>query len=196
MSSPLSKQEEILHTTLTKRKLHFAADKSTVFCKTHSQPNQRHIICKNTGVQHKRYVTKKLALAMKTTIGLSWSQHRTQKRFLKQVDVTFDYESLEREEMQVILSEYLTAKTIDVIEKDELAPQSVDSFKTVKAPFVRVTSLTSFVVDLITIYDQRGKLNWDRGISDDEIWVKVGGDHGGGSFKLAVQVCNLDNPNS
>ena len=35
-SSPLSKQEERLHTKLTKRKLHFAADKSTVYCKTGS----------------------------------------------------------------------------------------------------------------------------------------------------------------
>ena len=75
---------------------------------------QRHLICKNAGVQHKTYFTKKLALAMKTTIGLSWSQHRTQNRFLKQVSVTFDNESLEREERQVILSEYLTANTIDV----------------------------------------------------------------------------------
>ena len=134
---------------------------------------------------------------MKTTIGLSWSQHLTQKRFLKQAGVTFDNESLEREERQVILSEYLTANTIDVIEKDELAPQSVDSFKTVKAPFVCVTGLTSFVVDLITKYDQHGKLNWDRGIPDDKICVvKVGGDRGGGSFKLAVQECKLDNPNS
>ena len=74
--------------------------------------------------------------------------------------------------------------------------QSVDSFKTVKAPFVHVGSLTSFVVDLITKYDQNGKQNCDHGIPDDEIWVKVGGDHGGGSFKLAVQVCNLNNPNS
>ena len=38
VSSPLSKQEEILHTKLMKRKLHFAADQSTVLCKTGGQP--------------------------------------------------------------------------------------------------------------------------------------------------------------
>ena len=77
-----------------------------------------------------------------------------------------------------------------------MAPESVDSFKIVKAPFVRVTNLTSFMIELITKYNEHGQLNWDCGIPDDEIWVKLGGDHGGGSFKLTVQVCNLDNTNS
>ena len=61
---------------------------------------------------------------------------------------------------------------------------------------MRVTNLTSFVIDLITKYNEHDQLNWERGIPDYEIWVKLGGDHGGGSFKLAVQVCNLDNRNS
>ena len=30
----------------------------------------------------------------------------------------------------------------------------------------------------------------------DEIWIKLGGDKGGGSFKLMLQVANVDNPNS
>lgn len=34
------------------------------------------------------------------------------------------------------------------------------------------------------------------GIPEDEIWIKVGGDHGGGSFKLALHVCNLKKPNA
>ena len=38
-------------------------------------------------------------------------------------------------------------------------------------------------------------LTWD-GIPNDEIWIKLGGDKGGRSFKLAVQVANLPHPNS
>ena len=30
----------------------------------------------------------------------------------------------------------------------------------------------------------------------DEIHVKIGGDHGGGSFKMSYQICNTNNPNS
>ena len=30
----------------------------------------------------------------------------------------------------------------------------------------------------------------------DEIWIKIGGDHGGNSFKICLQVLNVDNPNA
>ena len=33
-------------------------------------------------------------------------------------------------------------------------------------------------------------------IPDGELWVKIGGDKGGGSFKMSFQLCNVSNPNS
>ena len=33
-------------------------------------------------------------------------------------------------------------------------------------------------------------------IPEDEIWLKIGGDKGGGSFKMSLQIANLANPNS
>lgn len=40
-------------------------------------------------------------------------------------------------------------------------------------------------------------LTWHDGvIPADEIWVKIGGDKGGGSFKMNFQICNVKNPNS
>ena len=36
----------------------------------------------------------------------------------------------------------------------------------------------------------------DYGFMGNEIHVKIGGDHGGGSFKQCYQVCNTSNPNS
>ena len=35
----------------------------------------------------------------------------------------------------------------------------------------------------------------DSFIPSDEIFLKVGGDHGGGSFKMSFQVANVENPN-
>ena len=32
--------------------------------------------------------------------------------------------------------------------------------------------------------------------ASDEIWVKLGGDKGGGSFKMTFQICNVEYPNS
>ena len=30
----------------------------------------------------------------------------------------------------------------------------------------------------------------------NETYIKIGGDHGGGSFKMSYQICNMNNPNS
>lgn len=40
-------------------------------------------------------------------------------------------------------------------------------------------------------------LTWHNGvIPEDEIWVKIGGDKGGGSFKMNFQLVNVERPNS
>ena len=40
------------------------------------------------------------------------------------------------------------------------------------------------------------QLTWHDGvISADEIWIKIGGDKGGGSFIMNFQICNVSNPN-
>ena len=59
---------------------------------------------------------------------------------------------------------------------------------------VHVKNLKMFVKDLLDGYKQNSKLLWRDG--KDELWVKIGGDHGANSFKLCLQVCNLDKPNS
>lgn len=42
-----------------------------------------------------------------------------------------------------------------------------------------------------------GELTWhDGAIPADEIWVKLGGDKGRGSFKLNLQLLNTKHPNS
>lgn len=41
------------------------------------------------------------------------------------------------------------------------------------------------------------RLTWHQGtIPEDEIWVKIGWDKGGGSFKMSFQVANISTPNS
>jgi hypothetical protein len=42
-----------------------------------------------------------------------------------------------------------------------------------------------------------GRLTWHDGrLPESEIWLKLGGDKGGGSFKMAFQIVNVPNPNS
>ena len=39
-------------------------------------------------------------------------------------------------------------------------------------------------------------LTWHGVIPTDEIWLKIGGDKGRGSFKLNIQLCNIPHSNS
>ena len=42
-----------------------------------------------------------------------------------------------------------------------------------------------------------GKLTWHDGlIPHDEVWVKLGGDKGGGTFKMSFQLCKVDRVNA
>ena len=46
-------------------------------------------------------------------------------------------------------------------------------------------------------YDRTDQLIWhDGAIPDDTIVVKIGGDHGGGTFKMAFQIANHRHPHS
>ena len=40
------------------------------------------------------------------------------------------------------------------------------------------------------------RLTWHEGMPKDEVWVKLGGDKGGGTFKAGFQLCNVPKPNS
>ena len=87
-------------------------------------------------------------------------------------------------------------KQIIVIERNDKSHDSKGGLTETSAPVVHVKNLQKFVKDLLDGYKQNGKLLWRDGMPKDEIWVKIGGDHGGNSFKLCLQVCNLDKPNS
>ena len=39
-------------------------------------------------------------------------------------------------------------------------------------------------------------MTWENAIPEDEVHIKVGGDAGGGSFKMAFQIANVQKPNS
>lgn len=41
-----------------------------------------------------------------------------------------------------------------------------------------------------------GMLKWHEVIPPEEIWVKIGGDKGGATFKEMFQIVNIDSPNA
>ena len=61
---------------------------------------------------------KRVALAIKTSLGLSWTQHRLQKRILrKEMGLTFEGEAKERQEKNKMLAGNLKEDKISAVEK-------------------------------------------------------------------------------
>ena len=121
-------------------------------------------------------------------------QYRLQRKILSKAGITFARESSERKEQQHIVQDNIVAKDRHLLFPDEPSTTG-QSLK--GTPIVYAKDLCSFVTDLLDKYNEQQLLdfhNWN--IPDDQIWVKIGGDHGGNSFKLCLQIANVKSPNS
>ena len=154
-------------------------------------------VCAKAGVQHRTFLTKRVSLAMKANLHLTWNQLRKQKRFLRSVSVQFQSEKSEREVQKDILQDNLVGKMVPLKVKNEKAPDSIGGFVTRDCPLVQVSNLVKFVEQRLNEYDENNWLVYGHNnIPTSEIWIKIGGDHGGSSFKISIQVLNLERPNS
>ena len=158
---------------------------------------QRVNVCSKAGISNKSYMSKRVSLAMKTALRLSWNQHRKQKQYLsKFAGVKCEGEKKERVERKRILGDHLKVKMLKVKEKDEKIHDSVGGLAEKHVPVVHVPDLCAFVKERLNNYEEQHKLVWKEGMPENEVWIKIGGDHGGSSFKLCLQVCNVEKPNS
>ena len=58
-------------------------------------------------------------------------------------------------------------------------------------------NLIDLVLHYLDMYSKHDKLTSHGGvIPHDKVWLKLGGDHGGGSFKFVFQIANKERPNS
>ena len=58
-----------------------------------------------------------------------------------------------------------------------------------------IYNLVGHVMKRLSDHDDGNLLVQHPFISDNEIVIKIGGDHGGKSFKMSYQIGNVDNPN-
>ncbi len=151
---------------------------------------KREKICANAGVVQKAKLTKVQSLAMKVKLRITWSQMRKQKAILRQFGVQFESEKAEREVKNSLMYDTIS-KTANLFFKDE-----DNNLVRKPAPIVQVTSLQSFLIEKLERYEKENKLIWPSYIPKDKIWIKIGGDKGGGSFKACAQIVNVQYPNS
>ena len=151
-------------------------------------------VCLKAGIEQDAELTAKKQLAMKAKMRLTWTQCRAFKRFAKSVGIKYESERREREERSKTYHA-ITATKMTVWVKNDKAPDSINVMITQEASVVYVSDLPEFVMNLLDEYDNAGKLCWD-GFPQEEVWIKMGADFGGESFKVCLQVVNLDAPNA
>ena len=67
----------------------------------------------------------------------------------------------------------------------EMLPLSSKTGSIELKPVVKLPDLERLVLHYLDQHEVAGALTWHNGeLPGDEMWVKVGGHHGGGSFKL------------
>ena len=127
------------------------------------------------------------ALAIKADLSLPWSQLRKLRRWLNAFGVETESEQATRS--------LIAKKVPSYIAKD--VPMTSKSGEIVMAATVFFPDLVAVVMNHLDALHEKGRLIWHGGaIPESEIWLKIGGDHGGGSFKFSMQIANTAQPNS
>ncbi|KAL8595286.1 hypothetical protein ACOMHN_020039 [Nucella lapillus] len=138
-------------------------------------------------------VMAKQGAAIRVGLGLSETKHRVQRRYFRWLGVHFASERKEKKEQLKAQGAEIEGqmRTLEVWNDTE---KNMDLTPT---PCAGIKDIPSYVTRLLDEYDSQGRLTWhDGSIPEDEIWIKIGGDHGGKSFKMMLQVANLANANS
>ena len=128
------------------------------------------------------FVSPRKSVALKTNLGLSKNKHRQQKRVYRSLGIDFASEAREAEQQKkALFGKVIVEKTNLVFVDDEKNKYERET------PVAKVENFLDLVKQLLDQYDKEEILTWHNGqIPDDEVWLKIGGDHGGGSFKLML----------
>ncbi|XP_072168927.1 uncharacterized protein [Diadema setosum] len=132
-------------------------------------------------------------LELKSVFGFSWKKLRRLKSWLRERQIRTADEGRVRNLHEEIIRDNLIGEYVPM----QVTCESSRNVEIQQAPLVYVKDVKSLVYEMLNEYEQLDELTWHNGsIPEEEVWVKVGGDKGGGTFKLMVQLANVGRPNS
>ena len=128
-----------------------------------------------------------IGLAIKADLQMPWNGLRKLRRYLREFGVPLESERTMREQLKTELPFPLVVREV---------PLHTDSNTIAMCPVAYFEDLVGLVKHYLTLNKEAGFLMWHDGLSESEVIVKVGGDHGGGSFKFCFQIVNVEHPNA
>ena len=139
-------------------------------------------------------LSKTQLLALRIKLGLSGAKHKLMRTFLRSAGVALPTSSEEKREQQAAVSGEVLVEKKTLFYRDE---NDGNALKDAEIPVASVDNIPTFVFNLLEKNAQTDRLTWHEGaIPEEEVWVKIGADHGGGIFKVTMQIANVTNPNS
>ena len=126
---------------------------------------------------------------MKSVLGLPWNLVRDLRRWLKTFNVSLAPENEVRDVVQDWVGTGLRTEDLPatVIKGHKVSIEL--------RSWCYIFNLVGFVLHYLDGLQETNLLVNTPFIPDDEIYLKIGGDHGGGSFKMSFQVTNVEHPN-
>ena len=118
------------------------------------------------------------ALAIKADLALSVSKFRQLTIWLQSTGVELE----SQRKMRAFIATQVPDHSV------ETAPMMKRNGDLRMAAVVYFPDLLSGVMFFLDKLDSVNRLTWSNGIPESEVWIKIGGDHGGGTFKLSFQV--------
>ncbi|XP_038062362.1 uncharacterized protein LOC119732830 [Patiria miniata] len=101
-----------------------------------------------------------------------------------------------RKQQKQLLKDNLIGQKIKLLFNSDKA-DGMNGYEIREVPFVFVKDVPAMILDYLDRFERQGTLTWHNGIiPKDEVWIKIGGDKGGDSFKMDFQVVNVAHPNS
>ena len=140
----------------------------------------------------RKTISKTYAFAIKSKLGMSWDKFRDLTRMLRSHQVRIENEKAQRSFQLNILPKDLITETHVFAFRDN---RKAECFR--PTPAIFIDNFQTYLFHLLDQYESQSKLSWHGGkIPHNEIWVKIGGDHGQGSLKITLQTLNIEKPNS
>eukprot|EP00731_Ephydatia_muelleri_P014464 Em0008g184a len=153
---------------------------------------ERRALLQKAGISSTIAIGAAEVLAIKAGLVIPWNKLRLLRRWLKSSGI-----SLAGEDRMTDISKQIVGDNL----KGELAPFSFmlpSGGEEIKgAPLIYNPELVAKVVHLLEENERTERLTWHEGfIPASEVWIKIGGDKGGGTFKMNFQIVNIATPNS
>ena len=123
--------------------------------------------------------------AMKANLNIPWHQLRLISRWLRTFNIALGSEKQAR-----LISKEWIGPGLQV----EMAPLTTSSCEVVEKPWTYLYNIVAYILQRLKLLKST-KTFVDYKSMQNEVHIKIGGDHGGGSFKMAFQNANVLNPN-